>query len=119
MGAFELERESADCRRCVEEQCIIAHKVYDQCRSLNWNNIHHLNSAKNNYPKLYPFLYKEIVVWGKNVSYDFSFGLNINAAKNANNTAALIPPAAAFIPPVKTPKNPIASTSSITPFAKL
>ena len=35
------------------------------------------------------------------------------------NTAAAIPPAAAFTPPVKQPTNPLWCTPSIAPFAKL
>lgn len=32
MGAFELENEVCDRNKCTDEQCIIAYKVYDQCR---------------------------------------------------------------------------------------
>lgn len=44
---------------------------------------------------------------------------NINAITNAKNIAAPIPPAVAFSPPVKTPKNPNDLAPSIAPFASV
>lgn len=40
------------------------------------------------------------------VLYDLSFALKIRLASNPANTAAVMPPAAAFRPPVKIPRNP-------------
>lgn len=41
----------------------------------------------------------------------------ISAASRAKNTAAVIPPAVAFRPPVRTPRSPWVSTASRTPLA--
>ena len=49
----------------------------------------------------------------------FILGLEISAAKYPKKTAAAIPPAAAFTPPVKAPTKPLSLTASIAPFAKL
>ena len=49
----------------------------------------------------------------------FILGLEIREAKYPKNTAAAIPPLAAFIPPVKAPTKPVSFTPSIAPFAKL
>ena len=43
--------------------------------------------------------------------YFFVFGLKISAIKYPKNIAAVIPPAAPLIPPIKAPNNP----SSLTP----
>lgn len=48
-----------------------------------------------------------------------SFGLKIKLAKSPAKTAAVIPPAADFSPPVNIPRNPSCSTASFTPLAKL
>ena len=50
---------------------------------------------------------------------DLSFGLNIKLTINPAKTAMAIPPAAAFNPPVKIPKNPCALIASRTPFASV
>ena len=51
--------------------------------------------------------------------YFFSPGLKIRAMSTANTTAAVIPPAAAVRPPVKTPIQPFSATAFFTPLAKL
>lgn len=48
-----------------------------------------------------------------------SFGLKINAIRLANTTAAAMPPAVAFKPPVKIPNQPSVLMASFTPFARL
>ena len=49
--------------------------------------------------------------------YDLSFALKIIAAIRPANMAAVIPPDAAFKPPVNIPMKPSLSTASRTPFA--
>lgn len=51
-------------------------------------------------------------------SYFFVCDLKIKANKNANPTAAAMPPAVAVSPPVKIPKNPWVLIAPIAPFAK-
>ena len=46
-------------------------------------------------------------------------GFEISEAKYPKKTAAAIPPAEAFTPPIKAPTNPFWDTSSIAPLAKL
>lgn len=51
--------------------------------------------------------------------YFFVLLLKIRANKYAKITAAVIPPAVAVKPPVKTPKSPFSFILSIAPFARL
>lgn len=48
-----------------------------------------------------------------------SLALNKRLAKRPAVMAAAIPPAQAFSPPVKMPRNPSVSMASLTPFARL
>lgn len=48
-----------------------------------------------------------------------SFGLKRMLARSPAAMAAVIPPAADFIPPVNIPRNPSCWTASLTPFARL
>ena len=50
---------------------------------------------------------------------DLSFALKRRLAKRPAVTAAAMPPAVAFRPPVNTPKKPSSATASWTPFARL
>ena len=50
---------------------------------------------------------------------DLSFALNRRLAKRPAVTAAVMPPAVAFRPPVNTPKKPSSATASRTPLARL
>ena len=50
--------------------------------------------------------------------YCFVLGLKISAIRYPKNIAAVIPPAAPFIPPVKAPINPSAFTAFIAASAK-
>ena len=49
----------------------------------------------------------------------FILGFEIKDAIYPKNTAAAIPPALAFRPPVKIPKKPLCLTAYITPLARL
>ena len=49
---------------------------------------------------------------------DLSFGLKIRLAISPEMTATVIPPAVAFRPPVKIPRNPSSCTASFTPLAR-
>lgn len=51
--------------------------------------------------------------------HDLSFGLKRMAARTPQTMAAVMPPAVAFRPPVKMPRNPSWVTASFTPFARL
>lgn len=51
--------------------------------------------------------------------YDLSFALKIRPTKAPNTMAAVMPPAAAFRPPVNIPKNPSVAMVSFTPLAKV
>ena len=48
-----------------------------------------------------------------------SFALKMKPTSKPQNTAAVIPPAQAFSPPVRMPRKPLWSTASRTPLAKL
>ena len=48
-----------------------------------------------------------------------SLGRKIKLTVSPAVMAAVIPPAAAFSPPVKIPRNPSVSTASLTPFASV
>lgn len=50
---------------------------------------------------------------------DLSLALKRRLAKRPAVTAAVMPPAVAFRPPVNTPKKPSSATASRTPFARL
>ncbi len=52
-------------------------------------------------------------------SQDLSFGLNSKEIIKPAKIAVQIPPAQAFSPPVKIPKNPCSFTASLTPFANV
>ena len=49
---------------------------------------------------------------------DLSFALKIRLAIKPLTTAAVIPPAVAFKPPMRIPRKPSVSTASRTPFAR-
>lgn len=50
---------------------------------------------------------------------DLSLALKISPTNKPNTMAAAMPPAQAFRPPVKMPRNPWASTASLTPFERV
>ena len=54
---------------------------------------------------------------GHSIYCFFIFGFEIRDAIYPKNIAAAIPPAAAFVPPIKAPTSPDFDTSSIAPFA--
>jgi len=53
------------------------------------------------------------------LSYDLSFGLKMMLAISPAVIAAVIPPAVAFSPPVRIPRNPSCAIASFTPFERL
>ena len=50
---------------------------------------------------------------------DLSLSLKIRLTRSPAKMAAAMPPAQAFKPPVKMPRNPSSCTASFTPFARL
>ena len=54
-----------------------------------------------------------------NIYAQLSFALNRKLTSSPPTTAAVMPPAVAFRPPVNTPKKPSSATASRTPFARL
>lgn len=57
------------------------------------------------------------VIIGYPVFYALSFALKIKLITNPRKIAVAIPPAEAFKPPVKIPRNPLLETASFTPLA--
>ena len=68
-------------------------------------------------PAFFPAAFAAILVYPD--LHDLSLGLKRKLTRRPENTAAVIPPAVAFNPPMKIPGNPLVEIASFTPFARV
>ena len=90
-----------------------------------WQNIKYFDESKNTFKNwiaalnIYTHTLQKryLKIW-ENALFYLSLGLKTSEASRPNSNAAVIPPAALLIPPVKIPSKPFSSTASRTPSAR-